>query len=148
MQKGQIGPNDRGRWRCGEPAVDQTPQLSTVRRIPRGQLRPGTVVWAHIPFAEVDAEKTRPAVVESVTGRDVTLLPASSASSRHRFPAEYVELRDVHTAGLRRPTGIRRRRVTVDLIEIVVIAGALGDRDRHQLLGAPDQGCAVPGDAA
>lgn len=139
---------NRRRWRCTEPVVDHTPQLSTVRPVARGQLRPGTVVWAHIPYAEIDAEKTRPAVIQSVKGRDVTLFPASSASSRHRFPAAYVELRDLHIAGLPRPTGVRRRQVTVDLIEIVDIAGTLGDRDRHQLLGPPDQSCAAAGDAA
>jgi hypothetical protein len=87
------------------------------------------MVMAHVPFAEVDAEKTRPAVVKAIVGKQVTLLPATSALFRFRFPNKYVEVRDVHATGLTRPTGIRRREVTVDVIEIIEVVGQLSDFD-------------------
>jgi hypothetical protein len=111
--------------------------LTTVHPVARRLLLPGTVVFAHVPYAETDDEKGRPAVVKVTVGREVTILPGSSALSRRRFPALYVELRDLDTAGLWRPTGVRLREVTVDRIEIVHILGRLSDFDMTRLLPSP-----------
>jgi hypothetical protein len=87
-----------------------------------------------VPYAEVDDEKTRPAVVKCVVGRQVIILPGFSAASRFRFPTKYVELRDLDAAGLYRPTGVRRKEVTVDRIEIIDVAGHLSDFDMAAVL--------------
>jgi hypothetical protein len=137
------------RQRAVEPDVARLPNLSAVRPVAKTQLRPGVVVWAHIPFVEVDTEKTRPAIVKATVGRQVTLLPATSAASRHRFPSQYVELRELRPAGLSRPTGVQRREVTIDLIEIVDIVGTLSDDDLSTLLDPPAHAlAAASGDAA
>jgi len=103
-----------------------------------------------VPFPDAEGEKTRPAVIRKVVGRDVTILPASGATSRHRFPARYAELRDLHDAGLRRPTGVRRREVTVDLIEIIGIVGMLSPADMASVfdLGSCPSAAVGRGDAA
>jgi hypothetical protein len=77
----------------------------------------------------MDEDKTRPAVVKSLSDRSVVLRPVSSALSRYRFPARHTELTDPDVAGLHRPTGVQRREVTVDLIELLQIVGALSERD-------------------
>jgi hypothetical protein len=82
-----------------------------------------------VPFAETDNFKTRPAVIKAIVGREVTILSASSSSSRSRYPTEYAELRDLDVAGLNRPTGVRRREITIDIIEVVVVVGRLSDID-------------------
>lgn len=144
----QIGIGVR-RWRVSSDEHDQVPDLATVRPVAKGRLLPGVVVWAHVPFAEVETEKTRPAVIKSVSGRNVTILPASSATSRHRFPARYAELRDPRDAGLSRPTGIRRREVTVDLIEIISIIGILSDADMASVFHShPCQAASLEGGGA
>lgn len=125
------------RWRVAPPSTPRPgPDLSVVRPIAKTRLRPGVVVWAHVPFEDADGEKARPAVVRSVAGRDVTVLPGSSALSRYRFPGRYVELTDLDAAGLARPTGIRRRAVTVDIVEIIDVVGALGRLDAAAVLGS------------
>jgi hypothetical protein len=116
------------------PSYHGSLQLSTVRPVPRTALAAGTVVWAHIPFEDTAQSKLRPAVVKSVVGRAVTVLPTTSAASRHRYPHRHRELVDVTTAGLHRATGVRLAEVTLDLIDVVSLAGALGADDRQALL--------------
>lgn len=99
--------------------------MSVVRRIPRTQLTPGTVVWAHVPFADGTGEKSRPAVVLSRQGRDIELLPATTSMRRHDYPHKYVEIEDLESAGLNRATGVSLRPVVVDIIEIISITGSL-----------------------
>jgi hypothetical protein len=41
-------------------------------------------------------------------------------------------------AGLHRATGVRLAEVTLDLIDVVSVAGALGPEDQRALTGAPD----------
>jgi hypothetical protein len=118
----------------GASGTNRVPHLTTVRPVARGRLVPGAVVWAHVPFAEGDAEKTRPTVVKATVGRQVTILPASGAVSRFRFPTKYVELRDLHAAGLSWSTGVRRHEVTLDVIEIIAIVGQLSDFDMTAVL--------------
>lgn len=95
---------------------------------------PGAVVWAHVPFDQVDDFKTRPAVVVAIVGREITIVPATTSSSRSRYPTEYAELRDLRAAGLYRPTGMRRREITIDIIEIVSVVGRLSDIDMKSVL--------------
>ena len=103
--------------------------FAAVRPVAKTKLQPGVVVWAHVPFEELDADKTRPAVVKAVVGRNVTLLPGTTAASRYRYPGRYYELTDLAAAGLSRETGICLEERTVDLIEIVQIIGMLADAD-------------------
>lgn len=110
------------------------PNLNRVRRIPRTHLTPGTVVWAHVPFEDADAEKTRPAVVVRRSRRDIELFPGTSSESRFRHPTRYMEIEDLDMAGLARPTGVRLTSVVVDIIEIIEIVGSLGDDDRRVIL--------------
>jgi hypothetical protein len=103
--------------------------------VPRNRLRPGTVVWVRIPFEDVQGDKIRPAIVLRCHGRDVALLPCTTSVRRHHRPG-YVEIKHWQTAGLPRPTGVRRTSVTVDYLEIVNIAGDLADEDAAALVPA------------
>lgn len=93
------------------------------------QVLPGSVVWAHVPFTDRASWKTRPAVVLSVSEGSVTLLPGYSSPSRWRFAAQYLELRDLDGTGLLRPTGLRRKPVTVEITEVGALAGRVGAHD-------------------
>ena len=103
------------------------PNLSVVKMVPRNRLMPGTVVWAHVPFDDVEDSKTRPAVVVAVRGRDVELLPVTSSESRYRYPHAYFEIDDPSTVGLDRRCAIRRRPVVVDRIDLLGVVGELDD---------------------
>jgi hypothetical protein len=115
-----------------DPTLGAAPRL---RIIPRNRLHPGTVVWAHIPFEDVEADKIRPAVVLRCHGREVVLLPCTTSVRRRQRPG-YVEIKHWQAAGLPRPTGVRRASLTVDYLEIVNIAGNLADEDAAALLPA------------
>ena len=109
--------------------------VTRLRIVPRNRLRPGTVVWVHIPFEDVEGDKIRPAVVLCCHGRDVVLLPCTTSVRRRQRPG-YVEIKHWQAAGLARPTGVRRASLTVDYLEIVNIAGNLADEDAAALLPA------------
>jgi hypothetical protein len=98
-------------------------------------LVPGAVVWAHVPFEDGEGEKTRPAVVAQLSGRDVTLYPGTTSGSRIRHGHRYVEVRDLGAAGLNRPTGIKRSFVVVDVIEVIDVVGDLSRADLADLMG-------------
>lgn len=106
-------------------AVSIQHDLLTVHRVPHNQLVPGTVVWAHIPYQEIDTEKLRPALVVGFDGSRVTLRPITSAESRRRLDG-YIELEHPAAAGLDRPCAVSlRRTVELDPIELVSRAGEL-----------------------
>ena len=107
--------------------------LTAVKRAARTQLTFGAVVWAHVPFEDEPTEKTRPAVVVELMGTSVSVLPATSAASRLRFRDRHVEIDDLDSAGLRRPTGVRLRTVRIDVVEVIEIVGRLGDDDAGRL---------------
>lgn len=107
--------------------------MSIVKPVPLSRLRPGTVVWAHIPFADGAGEKSRPAVVIATESRDITLLPGTTSTRRFDLRNSYLEVADLDTAGLTRPTGINRHPVTVDKIEIISICGELAGDDAEGL---------------
>jgi len=112
--------------------------MSVVRPVPLNQLHPGTVVWAHIPFADGTGEKARPAVVRSTNGREIELLPATTSTARFDAPG-YSQIIDLDTAGLHRRTTVHHRTVTVDRIEIINITGRVAAHDAAQLgLPTPD----------
>lgn len=124
------------RWRSCPTGPDRTLSLAVVKPVAKSQLVKGVVAWARVPFEEIDADKVRPVVIKSFDGTHVTVLPATSAASRHRFPDRYVELRDLIDAGLSRPTGVRKgREVLIDLIDVLGIVGQLSENDIHALLG-------------
>ncbi len=110
-------------------------QLSVVRSVARRALVPGVVVLAHVPYEdEQHTSKLRPAVVTGVAGRNVTVLPATSAESRRRYAGRHCELVDPAAAGLLRATGIRLSEVTLDLVDMVAVIGRLGTEDEERLL--------------
>lgn len=107
--------------------------MSIVKPVPLTRLLPGTVVWAHIPFADGTGEKSRPAVVIGTDSRDITLLPGTTSIRRLDLRGGYLEITDLDTAGLTRPTGVSRRPVIVDKIEIIMICGELAGDDAEGL---------------
>ena len=123
-------------WEAGKRhAEDRVPRLAVVRPVAKTALTRGTVVWAHIPFEETDDYKLRPVVVSHLAGRDVTVYPGTTSDKRHRYPWGYRELTELDSAGLGRATGVRLEPITIDVIDIVTIAGALGPDDRAAVLG-------------
>lgn len=122
-RRGQRGP--------GSSRARMVADLRRARPVARTRLSPGTVVWARIPYVEQPGDsKLRPAVVASLDGRTVRVLPVTSSQkdSVRRSPL-YVVLRDWADAGLTRPCLVTRRPVEVDLIDIATVAGALSDED-------------------
>ena len=119
----------RRRTHSGGAAGDRLPRLTVVRPVAKTALTPGTVVWAHIPYEETDGYKLRPSVVTHVAGREVTVLPGTTSHTRHRHSWAYREVADLDAAGLRRATGIHLDPITVDLMDIVHVAGVLGPQD-------------------
>ena len=114
--------------------------MSVVRPVPLNQLHPGTVVWAHVPFADGSGEKSRPAVVRSTKGRNIELLPATTSPRRLDHPA-YRPIEDLEAAGLTRKSSVRPEPVWVDRIELINITGHLGAGDAGRLgLATNDNG--------
>jgi hypothetical protein len=123
-------------------------RLCAAKPVAKSRLGPGVVVWARVPFVDIEGWKTRPAVVKTVQGRLVSLAPGSSSASRWRFPNEFIEVTNLADSGLRRPTGFRRRDVTVDVVEVVDIVGSLADPDLEALLGQGNSNSGRRGDTA
>lgn len=128
-------PDDRRRERGrGNTRARVAAELRRARPVARTRLSRGTVVWARIPFVDdPDGSKLRPAVVVSIDGRTVTVLPITSSlkDSVQRSP-HYVALRDWAEAGLTRPCLVTRRLVAVDVIDVATVVGELtrNDEDR------------------
>lgn len=134
-QHGQRRNKRRDRW--NKPTTARpTPHLAIVEHIAMSRLSTGVVVWAHVPFAESDGEKTRPAVVVGRHGRNIELLPISTSPARFRFNGTHHELTDLDSAGLDRASGVRMASVTVDRIEVIQVVGELGPDDRAAIFGA------------
>jgi len=119
---------------CQTVQIAPTPNLCVVRPVAKTKLVAGAVVWAHVPYEDDDGEKTRPAVVVERRGRTVVLKPGTTSSTWRRYPHRYVEISDLETAGLRRPTAVRCDEVIVDLIEVIDLVGTLSDEDAAALL--------------
>ena len=117
-------------------AEDRMPRLTVVRPVAKTALTPGTVVWAHISFEDSDGWKLRPVVVSHTSGREVVVYRGTTADTRFRYAWSYRELTDLASAGLRRATGIYLEPITIDLIDIVGVAGELGPDDRFAVFGA------------
>lgn len=109
------------------------PNLTSVKPVPASQLTFGTVVWAHIPFAECSGHKTRPAVVVAADRHHAALLPGFTGAKRLHYPDRYLELTDLDAAGLLRPTGLRLEAVCLERLEIINISGALDPDDADAL---------------
>lgn len=132
------------RWRRAKARPVASCVLSTVRRIPRNQLRAGAVVWARIPFEEIDDAKVRPAVVVQSSRFDVTVMPATTSPRRRSFPDLYTELTDPAAAGLRRRTGVRRRGMTIDRTDVLAVVGRLCEVDAAGVLGSDARSAGPP----
>ena len=118
-------------------------ELRRARPVARKLLKPGTVVWARIPFVDhPERSKARPAVVSEVVGRDVRLLPVTSSTKESvRSSPLYVLLEDWAGAGLSRPCLVTRKVVVVDVIDVTTVVGALATVDRARVFGeAPTVG--------
>ncbi|MSO38451.1 MAG: hypothetical protein EXQ69_09430 [Acidimicrobiia bacterium] len=108
--------------------------LTSVKPVALSRLHFGTIVWAHIDFVGESKGKARPCVVYSVTGRAVTVLPATT--SDRRFALEcYVEL-DLTDTGLSRPTGVRTRPIEIDKMDLISICGAVVNHDGTRIRDA------------
>jgi len=113
---------------------DSRPNLARVAPISRRALGTGTVVWAHVPYESGDGEKSRPAIVLEVRGRDVVFAPATTSARAADYPHQYVEIHDPTSAGLDRRTWVKNRVVVLDLIEIVSVSGTLSELDLARVL--------------
>ena len=140
-------PNHRTTKRVDAELTCPFPKLATVQPVPRNQLRPGTVVWAHIPFAESDEEKTRPAIVRSISGRSVTVHPVTTSATRRRYPGRYVELTGLTGTGLHdRPASASAPSPSTP--SRINIAGHLSDIDHDRVLQASNHNSVATRDAA
>jgi len=111
------------------------PRMALVEVVAMNRLRPGVVVWAHVPYVDGEGEKTRPAIVVSTRGRDVQILPVTTKPSYGPARTEYVAIGDCVAAGLDRSSSVRFRPITVDRLEVVMVVGELAPTDRHAVLG-------------
>jgi hypothetical protein len=112
-------------------------ELRRARPVARTRLTRGTVVWARIPYVE-DREdsKLRPAVVLSLDGRTVSVLPVTSSQKDSvRLSDLYVLLHDWADAGLTRPCLVTRRIVAIDVIDVATVAGVLSADDAARVFG-------------
>jgi hypothetical protein len=110
-----------------------------VMRVTRVQWRfldPGTVVLARVPFDDREDYKVRPLVVLSADPDGVHGFPCTTSSARRRT-GQYVEVSDLGSAGLTRPTRARRTSVTLPLPDVVAVLGVLGPPDRHLVVQLP-----------
>src|SRR5260370_37378656 len=78
----------RRRRMVPQPADLSLAVVTRLRIVPRNRLHPGTVVWVHIPFEDVEGDKIRPAVVLRCHGRDVVLLPCTTSRRRRERPGD------------------------------------------------------------
>jgi hypothetical protein len=113
------------RWRQYSASSHPSPGVDRAKPITRSLLQPGLVVWVPIPYADGVGWKIRPAVVASVIGRLVQVMPGYSTPTRGRYAEQYVELSDLAGSGLVRATGVRRRLVSVDVAQILTVLGRL-----------------------
>lgn len=114
----------------GPPVID----LTKVVPVPMNQLTEGRVVRARVPYSDCADDKPRPVVVVSRRGREVTVLPCTTRPHR-RAMQDHVDLDDLAEAGLSRPTGVSRRPITLDRIDLIEILGSLSDRDEAAVFG-------------
>lgn len=122
-------PSKKRREARGDQRPKTRPNLALVQPIARRALETGTVVWAHVPYETLDGEKTRPAVVIEVRGREVVVAPGTTSRRAAEFPHRYLPIADLEAAGLTRRTWLVNRVVVIDLIELVSISGRLGELD-------------------
>ena len=127
-------PVSRGRDN-GKVAGPPKPNLAVVRRVARSRLRMGTVVWGRIPYAEGQGHKMAPAVVAEVEGHTVWVHRITTSQRRHG--PRHHEVQDLEAAGLVRASGIDRRRIAVDYLDLDNITGELAADDRAAFFGEP-----------
>ena len=129
------------RWRQAGPrrAASSTRLFEPV---PRNRLRPGLVIWARVPFEERDEYKIRPAIACEVRGRAVTVLPCTSSGSRALRGA--IEVEDLRRAGLSKATGVRTGAVTIDIMDVIGVAGQWRADATAEILGRGAEGRRPP----
>jgi hypothetical protein len=142
-------PSKRSRWtRRHDPGPDATLRRvnKRIRRLncpqppAKAALRPGTVVWAEIPFADGSGTKTRPAVVIERARRYVVVRPVTSAPKRARYARTQTELSGWKSAGLSRPSAVQSRLVELDRSAVGDVVGVLAGADRTAIIGGGPDG--------
>ncbi len=113
------------------PVID----LTKVVPVPMNRLTEGTVILARVPYSDCADDKPRPVIVLGTRGRVVIALPCTTRPHR-RAMRDHVELDDLAEAGLSRPTGVSRRPITLDRIDLIQIEGKLSERDWAAVVGA------------
>ena len=112
--------------------------LRGAKPVPQGRLRPGVVAYAQVPFADGSGWKSRPVVIVSTGGREVTVRPITTA--RQWKPGSnptHVAVHDWERAGLSRPSAVSSRTVVLDRMAVTGLVGELSDGDRAAVLKAP-----------
>lgn len=111
-------------------------ELRDVRPVPKNSLRPGVLVWAHVPYEGEAFGKLRPAmVVRRVDRHTVVVHPITSklfgGSARRSVP-----IVEWAAAGLERASLVCRREVALPLVDLTSIIGELLPLDRETALRA------------
>lgn len=96
--------------------------LATIRAIPLSALTPGVIAWGRVPFTEMDDSKTRPCLVVSRTGREVTVagIFSSEAARRHILA---IPVEDAIHPSINRRSVILARPLVVDPMDLYQIIG-------------------------
>lgn len=124
--------NHPARLRNEHPAACR---LTVVQPVAKTALTPGTVVWAHVPYEETDGGSCAPSSSTSAVAGTSLCSPAPPPRPGTATPGPTGELTDLETAGLPRATGVELAVVTIDVTDVVSVAGALGRDDRLVVLG-------------
>src|SRR5438445_4055037 len=108
--RGRAGRDARGRARLGR-RERLVRELRAAHAVARTALRPGTVAWAWVAFADAPGmHKARPVVVREVAGHRVRVHRVTSSTKESvRQSSLYVALDDWGAAGLTRPCVVDRR---------------------------------------
>jgi hypothetical protein len=117
--------------------VGRVHDVMRARVVPWRFLDLGTVVLARVPYDDLDDYKVRPLVVLSADPDMAQGLPSTTSPRRRRRPAQYVEVIDLDSAGLTRPTGVRLTAVRLLLPDVIAVLDGLGPRDLDLLSHHP-----------
>jgi mRNA-degrading endonuclease toxin of MazEF toxin-antitoxin module len=98
-----------------------------VKPVALRNLQPGTVVYAHVPFADGTGSKARPAVVLRADTHTVDVAPITSRDRRDH-PA-YTGLSSWRGAGLSRPSFAARQVIQIPRSAVYSVVGTLTDDD-------------------
>ena len=133
-----------GRYKARRPgsrrvvAAFDAAALGAVRPIALNRLTVGTVIYAHLPFADGAGSDARPAVIVAVDGRTLTVFRIRTHRPWRHAGAPDAVIEEWMEAGLSRPSNLDRRPVTIDAAAVNSVVGELAEADRlRNGIGSP-----------